>query len=256
MRNVILHYHVFKNAGSSVDEWLRRNLGAGACARVEGDRPRHTIEAEVLARHVVANTTLRAVSSHQARLPPPRVEGIRFHPIVFLRHPVDRAGSVYAFEKRQAGDAPGVQAARSLGFADYVRWRLAPGHGCVISNFQTLHLSGAHGPLQHMVASDSHLADARERLAALPCFGLVERFAESLAWISAELGPAFSMHAGEAMPAANASTGRAPGLAARLQAIAAELGPALHAELLERNRHDLALYASASSRFDAESVVP
>lgn len=254
MRDVILHYHVFKNAGSSVDEWLRLSLGSTACGKIEGDHPRCTIGAEQLSGLALANPGLRAISSHQARMPLPEVDGIRFHPVVFLRHPIDRAGSVYAFERSQTSDAPGARAARSFGFADYVRWRLEPGNGCVIKGFQTLHLSGARGPLETMLPTDAHLADATTRLASLPYFGIVERFADSLRRIAEGLRPAFSMRdPGEVKPV-NVSEGRGPGLESRLQRIEEELGPELNARLVEHNRHDLKLYDLACSRFEAETA--
>jgi hypothetical protein len=250
-RHIVLHYHLFKNAGSTVDAILRRSFGESAWMGIEGDRLRGVLPAARVHEAVVANPRIRAVSSHQARLPVPVARGIAFYPIVFLRHPIDRARSVYAFERGLPADvsSPGAVAARKHDFAGYVRWRLAPGNGCVIRDFQTVHLSSAFDDMGDAVATATHLRTAIERLAGLEFCGLVERFDASLQWMSRYLRPWFGVldirH-----PPLNVSPGRAETLEARLRDIEYELGPDLYQRLLEVNRLDSELHAAASARFD------
>lgn len=250
-RQVVFHYHVFKNAGSTVDAILRRNFGESACIEIESDRLRGILPACRVLERIAADPRIRVVSSHQARLPPPVAEGIVFHPIVFLRHPIDRARSVYAFERRLPADisSPGAMAARAHDFLGYVRWRLAPGNGCVIRNFQTVHLSSGFEDMGDAVATVDHLQAAIRRLDSLEFCGLVEHFDASLHWMSRYLQPCFGEMDVRYQPL-NVSSGRAETLEARIEDIKEELGSDLYARLLEANGLDLQLYAAAKAKFE------
>lgn len=247
-RHLLLHYHLFKNGGSTVDAVLQRHFG-DAWIGVEGDRPWSVLPAEAWTGLLDEQPGLRAISSHQARMPPPALPGVRFHVLFFLRHPIDRAGSVYAFERRQASDSPGARAARSMAFAEYVDWRLHEGHGGVICNFQTVYLGWPGGEAAATATADDALDNAIACVRAAPFFGLVERFDASLArmhdWLAPYFGDIDVRHA-----AVNRSEGRAASLDERLAAIRQELGPRRYQALLDANALDLALHEAALDRFD------
>lgn len=245
MRQIIVHYHIFKNAGSTVDDILTRNF-PDAWGAIEGAYPWDTVARQTLLEYALANPALRAISSHQARLPAPVHPGIEFFPLVFLRHPIDRVGSVYSFERRQPADSPGlgVPIARSQDLAGYARWRLADGNGAVIRNCQTVHLAGRERDMRTAVATDDDLRVAKQRLAELPFFGIVESFGESLkrmkAYLEHHLGPLDWGHTVH-----NRSPERKATLDERIAELQSTLGPGLYAELLEKNAHDLELYEYA-----------
>lgn len=92
---------------------------------------------------------------------------------------------------------------------------------------------------------------ARDRLAALPFFGLVERFERSLEkmrdCLSPYVGDVSTRHT-----AANSSEGRKATLDERLRDIEAELGSGLYARLQEENALDIDLYRHASRLFSDE----
>lgn len=249
MRHIVVHYHLFKNAGTTLDAVLKQHFGE-ACGAIEGAHPWETLAPEDLAAYALANPGVRAISSHQARLPLPEAGGIVFHPVVFLRHPIDRVGSVFEFERRQPPQSPslGARIAREQDFASYVRWRLTPGNGAVIRNFQTTHLSARERDMRTAQAIPSDLEHARDRLAALPFFGLVECFERSLekmrACLSPYVGDLSTRHT-----VANSSEGRKATLEERLRDIEAELGSGLYARLQEENALDLDLYRHASRLF-------
>ncbi|MHC4588862.1 MAG: hypothetical protein ACYTAQ_05875 [Planctomycetota bacterium] len=68
---------------------------------------------DAVLRHVRERPDVIAFSSHQARFPVPTDDAVEFHPIIFLRHPITRVASVYAFERRQRKDTPGAVKART-----------------------------------------------------------------------------------------------------------------------------------------------
>lgn len=119
-RPVLVHYYIFKNAGCSIDSSLKASFGEH-WAEFDGSYPRDIQSSEQLAGFLRANEHLRAVSSHFARPPLPWSGCL---PIVFLRHPLPRARSVYEFT-RQDPTQPFSDVARENGFGDYIRGRSA-----------------------------------------------------------------------------------------------------------------------------------
>ena len=72
MRPVILHYHYFKNAGTSVDAVLSQNFGDDwVTAEFEGMNNH-----EAVANWIRSHPGAQAFSSHTAQFPLPVVEGV------------------------------------------------------------------------------------------------------------------------------------------------------------------------------------
>lgn len=124
-RTIILHYHLFKNAGTSFDGILRRNF-PGRWVSQEFDRRANSA---LVAEWIKAEPDAVAFSSHTANGPLPDLPGVRVFSCIFLRDPVARIRSAYQFERRQvlaAGDAATpAQLARHASLDSYVRTRLA-----------------------------------------------------------------------------------------------------------------------------------
>jgi len=89
-RTLVLHYHLFKNAGTSVDELLKRNFGARWAQKEFEGGPGREKKAVQLASYLGEKPNLLAFSSHTAQLPTPQLEGVSVFPILFIRHPIDR----------------------------------------------------------------------------------------------------------------------------------------------------------------------
>lgn len=89
-RVVLIHYHLFKNAGTTIDGILSRRFPGDGHGHLEGTYPWSSVSPGALLDYVKAHPEIEAVSSHQAYLPLPDDQQIRFLPIVFLRHPIDR----------------------------------------------------------------------------------------------------------------------------------------------------------------------
>jgi hypothetical protein len=254
MRHIIVHYHIFKNAGSTIDVILQ-NRFAGLWGSIEGSYPWDTLSRDAILQYALAHPTLKAISSHHARLPVPDDSNLVFYPLIFLRHPIDRLGSVYSFERREPKDSAslGVKIARENDFAGYVKWRLSEGNGAVIKNFQTIHISGREKDMRTAAASDSDLKDAMERISHLPFFGIVELFDDSIARMKSYLAP----HIGQIdtnYAVVNRSPERKTTLQERLDEIEDALGKSLYQEVLDKNALDLQLYDSALKLFELQGA--
>jgi hypothetical protein len=100
MRLVLLHYHIFKNAGSTIEEILEHSFG-DRFAKHETAGWDGLISNTDMLEFLNARSSLRAFSSHQIRHPLPQVPGYLFFDICFLRDPIDRIRSIYFYFRRK-----------------------------------------------------------------------------------------------------------------------------------------------------------
>ncbi|MGO9442813.1 MAG: sulfotransferase family 2 domain-containing protein, partial [Terriglobales bacterium] len=101
MRFVILHYHIFKNAGTTVENLLRKNF-PHSFARFESEGRDAQLSAAELLEFVHAHPEVQAISSHHLRYPRPHAPGFVFFDLLFLRDPIDRLRSIYTFFRQSA----------------------------------------------------------------------------------------------------------------------------------------------------------
>jgi hypothetical protein len=246
MRKLIIHYHLFKNAGTSIDNILKDSFGD---KWQNWDRPSDKegplLPAE-LARFIKENPQLIAISSHDA-VPPVPIGEFQVFPIVFMRHPIDRARSAYLFEwQKELGlDRP------KGSFAEYIDEKLAPEGDSVIANFQVSRLSNLvyHNDVSRKSLRDyERLERAKLFLCGIPYFGLVENFHQSLIRLYYYLRPNFPdvmvvNHQANVIQDINAK------LEEKLKSIQDELGDEKYQVLLQRNELDMKLYQFAVKSF-------
>jgi hypothetical protein len=183
VRTVILHYHLFKNAGTSFDGILRRNFPSSWVSR-EFDNPNN---AERVSAWIESEPSATAFSSHTANGPVPAIPGVRVISCLFLRDPIARIRSAYQFERRQIlarGDAASPeQRARHASLEAYVRARLAVRGDCQCRDFHCARLASVvPGP-------EPELERAKAGLERLSFVGRVEDFQRSMAQFCALATP-------------------------------------------------------------------
>lgn len=238
-RHVIVHYHIFKNAGSSVYAALRSAFGS-TWSRFEGTHPNDIQSRAQLSSFLQANPTVQAVSSHLARPPLPFRS---CHPIVFIRHPLLRAASAYRFIRADPVQAQhGWAQQHSLaGFFD----RCADEHrglGRVISNYQVFHLSSASArDFADIHVSETHVTEARRLLRSWGFVGIVERYEQSLREYQRRYGRYFS---NLVLPITheNRTAVADPSVALMIEKVRQQLPDATYARFMELNQADFALY--------------
>jgi|CXWL01.1.fsa_nt_gi hypothetical protein len=249
MRDILIHHHIFKNAGSSFSSILDHNFGRNH-VNIEASEPWGVLHQDEIMRLIQDNPQIKAVSSHTARLFPAKVGNIRFHPMLFLRHPIDRVGSVYSFERRQPNNSSsiGAKIARQSSIKEYVAWRLTKGNGAVIRNFQVVFISGRERDMRYAEATIDDLMLAKERIAQMKVFGLVEFFQESLVKLKKsheEVMESFEIKYAHQ----NQSADREEHIDSRIEVLKQALGAALYEELIEKNSLDIELYNTARKLF-------
>jgi hypothetical protein len=247
-QTLILHYHIFKNAGSSVDRMLKENF-AGDWAEQEFDipmpkaGPAFPCNAGAVAAYLAANPQLRALSSHTAVLPLPELPGRAIFPILFLRHPVDRLKSAYIFERQQKADTFGAKLAKAHNFSGYLRELLRHEVNRSARNFQTFRLA-----FNEPAEAGTEVARATRVLQNFAFVGLVEAYDASLARLQAALAPRLPNF--QAVPfRVNVTQKEERPLADKLAAIRTEIGGTLYDELLAANANDLILHAQLRAAY-------
>lgn len=240
MRTVILHYHLFKNAGTSVDYILQASFGGAWTTR------EFLAHGDGTARHVAdwiqSEPTKAAFSSHTANGPLPTISETRIIPILFIRHPLDRLRSAYLFERTQAASTYGNIIARETSMGGYMRIRLSTPGERFASNFHAAKLRAF---------SDLTSADEEQRaldgLAKLGFVGVVDEFEASMQRFESLIQPYLSNFRASSAHE-NASSDSSLQLADRLSLMQKEIGQETWDQLCEANAIDLAIYAAARRR--------
>ena len=254
MRTVIVHYHIFKNAGTSIDHVLRAAFGE-KWASLEGPTATSLLRPSDLSAFVEQRREVCAVSSHLLR--PPAPADLVLLPVVLLRDPLDRAYSVYRHHRRRTdGELWCDTVARRSSFRQFVRSCLdhkALG-GMVIADYQVIHLSPAsfrNGHVYRAIATEDDLRHAIAYLERGPCFGTVDRFDAAVASLC-EMAGALDLTVQPLSVAENVTPGRPSDLDARVSIARRALGPSLYRRFRRENGLDYRLYewarASAGRR--------
>ncbi len=247
-RSVIVHYHLFKNAGTSVERLLKQSLGS-AWKSWDKTESGAKISGQELQAWLEKNPHIKAVSSHQLVPPLPRVA---FHvtPVVFIREPLSRVRSAWLFEwqKQQGLSEPKGT------LAQYIEDKFKQKNASVIANFQVSRLSNTqYDDVRQRLHRYNHdlLPAACRFIDALPFIGLVDRFSDSLRLMEECTRDRFpDLEVREHRE--NVTDASAKSVEERIESLRQEIGNDLFDELCVRNRLDLQLYSYACGRFSTQ----
>jgi len=243
-RSVIIHFHMFKNAGSSVDAILQHNFGEN-WVEIEGPGNKK-LTPEMMVDFIIENPSIKAISSHTAQVTIPEISGVNIIPIFFFRHPVDRIQSAYNFERKQDSDSPGSKKAKEGDFASYMAWRLASPTMNQIVNFHAHRLKDFK-QVTYNRQGQFFRARSQEALGALPFVGLVDRFDRSMEKFAEIIRPHFpDFELIEAKANVNSDPDASVNL--KLKAFEEKIGAQAFTNLMALNSLDLELYHFVKNR--------
>ncbi len=261
MRFVILHHHIFKNAGSTLDAALKKHFGS-SLKEIHPDRSDSArIAPEQLFGFLEEKPAMQAVSSHhffgrdyEASLDAIRREQLYFFDVILLRHPVSRLTSIYLYYRSlPRGDHPLLQAAHDHTFPGFIGYVLDR-HPNFANNSQVTMLGCTH---YGAPPSDHSFSRALKRLMAVSMLGTVERFAESMVVAEYFMQPVFPglLLNGHAKNASERSG--IPEYDGTLDSIKAALGNLLFNKLCTLNDLDIKLWSETSVELERrERYVP
>lgn len=213
-------------------------------APLEGPTPTSLLRPHDLSAFIKDRPEIVAVSSHLLR--PPAPADVRVLPVVLIRHPLDRAFSVYSHLRRHHDGLKTGAVAQETSFSQFVLWCLNNKTlgGMVIANYQVIHLSKAsfrNGHIYQAVATEDDLRHTIQYLSDGTCFGTVDLFDAAMGKLR-QMAAAIDMTIPASTVAENATPGRLEDLDERLHVVRRLLGPDLHHRYLDENEFDYRLY--------------
>jgi hypothetical protein len=229
MRCVILHYHIFKNAGSTVEDILA-NTFFERFGRYDSSSFDHIVGQDEILDYLERDPHLQAFSSHQIRYPMPEKAGFLFFDWCVLRDPIERLRSTYRyFRKKPVAGEPASDLANQFGPGEFVA-RMVRDYPYRINDVQVNLLANGNND-DPPGEADLHLA--LERMRAIAVLGVVDCFNQSLIagqYFLRPILPALAI----GQQAANVS-------GAKGMQFAEACDPEVYAELLRLNALDLRL---------------
>ena len=252
VRKIIVHYHLFKNAGSSVDHILRENFGDERWRSEEFPRPTSTAavlggesNAPLVRDWLAEHPDVAVLSSHTAVMPLPKLPSTRVFPIVMVRNPMIRLQSSYLFQRQrfEAGFHNKTTClAGENNLAGYLRGLLEMDGQPMARNFASVRLAAA------VPGSSEQLRQRAFRaLEMLPFVGVVERFDESMRVLENWLTPHFPKF--RILPTWKNTTEQAgTSQSQRLIDMRKAIGDSLYRELVAANQIDIDLQQAATRK--------
>jgi hypothetical protein len=252
MRFVIVHYHVFKNAGSTIESILEREFG-DKFACLHGTTPDTVLDREHLVDFLRDHPGVLAISSHHLRYPLPEIRGVALFDLCFLRHPLSRLQSMYSYFRMARTSDPLSEMATQYSSREFFEQMTAIAPH-LISNVQVLQLARAGRFTRPAGGQD--LARAIEIVREMSLPGVVEMFDESLICMGYFLQPAFPGIRLEYV-VKNASQFNTGGLESEAERFRVLWGERLYSKLTRLNQFDIELYQAARDEIQRRfEIVP
>jgi len=248
-RKIIVHFHIFKNAGCTIDYIMRNNFHKHYFS-YDNPGQSYFISGNEGIEYIYKNPAMKVFSSHQLLYPLPEDSNLTVYSIFLLRHPIDRIGSIYRFEKKHLSFTQSSLKAKVMDFKEYVLWKLDNG-GKTMRNFHVHRLSypgnGDITTFRKRLLTNKELDTAKGRLKNSGYFGIVERFDDSLLLMKDYLQKDFP-DIDYSYVIQNKSTD-IENIEQRLYMIREQLGAQLYENLLKINDLDIELYNYALNIF-------
>jgi hypothetical protein len=220
---------------------FRREFASGF-ANYDGPSADSSLDQSDLAEFLAVRPEIQAVSSHHLRYPKPAIRNLVIFDCCFLRHPLDRLLSLYAWARRNDSPDPVCHAARVSSPREFTR-RLLDEFPHMVSNVQVTLLANAGAFTRPANQHDLEVASGIVREMAVP--GLVELFDESLIAAEYFLRPAFPNLRLHCQPqnVSRPDEQHRPDRERELeQKLVALWGAGTYADLVRLNEFDLELY--------------
>jgi hypothetical protein len=246
-RLIIIHNHVFKNGGSTIDWALRRNFKSGFVDH--HDNRNMQKGAEYLGPYLSGHPQIRAISTHHLRPPLPEIGDARLVTIMMFRHPIERVTSVYNFERLQIhAETLGARYARDHDLREYVQWRMQYTVPPTIRNFHIFRTLPPPVNWKKEV-DENKFALAKAYIDSVEMLGFVERFDESMVLFEEELRT-FLPDIDLAYVIQNVGQRKMETQEERIERLRNEIGDDTFQRLENSNAKDMELYQYAQNVFE------
>ena len=246
LHHVLLHLHIFKNAGTTFDRALSK-LFQDEMISYDTENPGGRISIEHLTEVQLLHPNARVITSHQVGLPVPTYSKVMFHPVFFLRNPVERIQSCYHFEKD-------VQKLMddNVTMEMYVRRNLNNPtiNACFGIQLATIADSRHISSWNRDALNGTVLNSALHNMQTSKCFGLVDRFDESFEFIRHHLKAFFPELALNITPMQQNISEASKNIDDKTKYVQESLSKTTHSEMMNALQSEIILYETAQRVFD------
>ncbi|KAF0569361.1 hypothetical protein FQV37_2842 [Psychrobacter nivimaris] len=246
LHHVLLHLHIFKNAGTTFDRALSK-LFQDQMTSYDTENPGARISIEHLTQIQQAHPESRVITSHQVGLPVPVYSGVIFHPVFFLRNPIERIQSCYHFEKD-------VQKLMNddVTMEMYVRRNLNNPkiNACFGIQLATIADNRYIKNWNRDELTDIVVNSALNNMQTARCFGLVDRFDESFEFICHRLETYFPELTKNIKPAQQNISEASKNIDDKTKYVQDNLSKETYSKMLDALKGEIILYETAQKVFE------
>jgi len=246
IHHILLHLHIFKNAGTTFDRALSKLFKKEMLA-YDTDNPGARISIEHLTQIQQAHPKSRIITSHQIGLPVPVYSDVIYHPVFFLRNPIERIQSCYHFEK----DVQKLMA-EDVTMEIYVR-----------RNLNNPKINACFGVQLATIADNRYIKNwsrdeltgtvvnsALSNMQTTRCFGLVDRFDESFEFICYRLRNFFPELSQNIKPSQHNISEASKNINDKTKYVQDSLSDATYSRMLDALKPEILLYETAQKVFE------
>ena len=186
-RFVLIHYHILKNAGTTIESILSREFG-DEFARLHGSEAGSILSPAHAEAFLAEHPPVRALSSHHLTYPKPQASQIIVFDICFFRDPLQRLASFYQHLQRSEMDEELSAVAARSDLRSFLKV-LVRNHPHLANDAQVNRVANAGAYTRPPSPNDLEKASEIVRHASVP--GVVDLFDESCVAAEYALAPAF-----------------------------------------------------------------
>lgn len=239
-RWVLLHYHIFKNAGSTIESVLQRSFGS-RFATLHGPDADSVLNGADVAAFLESHPDLAAFSSHHIRYPKPVAPQVIVFDICFFRDPLQRLWSMYKFIRRSEQTEGSGKNSNSMNARSFFE-ELLQQQPHLLNDVQVCTLATRGEYTRPPTGAD--LRFAQRVLSDISVLGVVELFDESALAAEYFLRPTFPMLQFQYVKQ-NADPAAHPSPEKENEAFRSQVGDSIYGQLERMNELDTELLACA-----------
>jgi len=240
---VIIHFHIFKNAGMTIEWVLEKNFTKNFAREAYGINFDKIIPMELVVDYLKKNPNVKCFSSHNIRFPIPKENFIDFIPILFIRHPIDKAFSTFNFTRLQLEKGHGRLETKNMTLEEYFQWHIKSNDRLVLDSQLQLLSDKTLKTLPERVSS------ALENIKNCAILGVVDRFDESMV-VAEEFLKNYFKDIDLSYVIQNISKDRTGNLSQRLETAKEQISNELMNELTKKNNNDIKIYEFANAELN------
>jgi len=252
-RVVLFHFHLFKNAGTSVDKILEMNFNNKF---IKKEFPFYPYKSNIsqVTEWIKKEIDKVAFSSHTARIFDffrfEKETDIKVIPIIFIRHPFIRIHSAYHFEreKQKNIEALGPVIAKNTDLKGYIEIRWFIPNDNQTKNFHIIRIADLF-----FEEEGSIIEKAMKAIGSLPFVGLVEKFDNSIKKLETLVRQYFADFKTEFFEE-NVQFGLQFSLKDRLELIKKEVGETFFKKFYEMNKDDIMLWEKVKKIYCEKTI--